>query len=127
MHLLLFSTCLSITYCSTILHQYTNQMAYIHLIYTIFFSQTVLIQSYKRIHVNSLRPQTYSSLFSSFLPWLGHLVVLHPSVQTLHPRNRFITPQCLLSFPSEPRWVVRRVQALASSLFQSISLSWCDC
>lgn len=55
-----------------ILHQYTNQMAYFHLIYTIFFfSQTVLIQQYKLIHVNFLLPKTYSSLFFSFLPLLG--------------------------------------------------------
>jgi hypothetical protein len=54
-----------------IVHQYTNQMAYIHLIYTIFPSQTVLIQQYKLILVNFLLPKTYSSLFSSFLPQVG--------------------------------------------------------
>ena len=86
-------------------------MAYIHLIYTIFFSQTVLIQSYKLIHVNFLLPQTYSSLFSSFLPRLGHLVVLCPSVPALHPQDRFITLQRLLFFPLEPQWVVQGVQA----------------
>ena len=97
----------------------TNQMAYIHLIYTIFFSQTVLIQSYKLIHVNFLLPQTYSSLFSSFLPWLGHLVVLCPSVPALHPQDRFITLQHLLSFPLEPQWVVQRVQTWHPLYFQA--------
>lgn len=66
-------------------HQHTNQMAYIHLIYTIFFpSQTALIQSYKLIRVNFLLPQTYSSKPSPspLVPWLGHLVVVHPAART---------------------------------------------
>lgn len=92
------------------LHPYTYQMAYFHLIYTMFSSQTVLIQQYKLIHVNFLLPKTYSSLFFPSCPWLGHLVVLLPSVQTLHPPNCFIPLQCLLSFPLKPQWVVFRDQ-----------------
>lgn len=102
-----------------ILHQYTNQMAYFHLIYTIFSSQTVLIQQYKLIHVNFLLPKTYSSLFSSCLPWLGSHVVLHPPVQTLHPESCFISLQGLLPFPLKPWWVVFRVQAWQHFCFRT--------
>lgn len=97
-----------------ILHQYTNQMAYIHLIYTIFSSQTILIQKYKLIHVNFLLPKTYSSLFSSLLPPVGSpcgplsICPDSSSSDLFHPSPGSIA---LCSEAAKPQWVARRVQA----------------
>lgn len=125
MHFLLFPTCLPIIV--PILHQYTNQMAHFHLIYTIFSSQTVLIQQYKLIHVNFLLPKTYSSLFSSFLSLVGSphgppsLCPDSSPSELFHlsPVSSLLSTEALVGGLQNP--------GLAPPLFQNISLSWWSC
>lgn len=104
------------------MHRYTSQMAYIHLIYTIFPSQTALIQQYKPTHVNLLLPRPTAASSPPSSPELGHLVVLHPSVQPLPPQTLSSLSRVFYSFrgnlcgwSSEP--------GLALCLFQNIPLS----
>lgn len=110
-----------------VLRQYTNQMAHFHLIYTIFSSQTVLIQQYKLIHVNFLLPKTYSSLFSSFLSLVGSPHGPPSLCPDSAPSELFhLSPvSSLLSTEA----LVGGLQSLglAPPLFQNISLSWCSC